>query len=440
ICNAAAVGGNSPLEVIVSLIDEAGKVTAFKTLTLQTGRHLPQFLNESALFPGLSNFRGSVNVAASRPFGLVAMRVEGISVGSLTVDSSPVIGAFIQTGLLWAEAEPNDATAQAQVVSLPTRVSAGFAQPGDKDIFRFTGKSGDVITALTQLSDFSVDPVLTLLKGDGTILAQNDQNGLSEQRDAFLQARLPADGDYYIRVEEAGGKSGAALGYDLHARILGSDVYADGPRIESSHPDNAVPGNTIDFEVQGNALCGAGSINVVPSDGLTLTDFRSASNRISARITVDNEAAAGMRLIWVRSPSGMMSNAVPFQISSTGSVAPRVSNLQVGAPSFQNGKALMNIRFDYADRDGDLIFQSDDYFRSAKIWFTKSAETGQCRATICSSLLNLPGKTSGTLTFTLGLSSYVDCGTEVGFELLDSSGNISNRLTFQPQKWYSCGP
>ena len=438
LCNPIAAGGSSALEVIVSLIDEAGKVTAFRTLTLKAGGYMARFLNEAELFPGVKTFRGSVNAGAVRQFGLVAMRVEGNSVGSLTVNSSPVIGAFIQTGLFWAEAEPNNATSQAQALTLPTRVSAGFAQAGDVDIFRFTAKSGDIVTALTQLTDLSSDPVLRLLKADGTILAQNDQNGLVDQKDAFLQARLPADGDYYIRVEEAGGHAGAALGYELHVRILGLDILADGPRIEASYPESGVLGNTIDLEIQGNALCAAGSINIVPSDGLTLSDVRSASNRISARVTIDPEAATGPRLISIRSAFGI-SNAASFQVANSGSTAPRISSLQVGATSIQNGSAVMNVRFNFVDPDGDLIFRSDDFFKSAKIWFIKSSGSSQCRATLCSSLLHLPGKTSGMVNFNLGLKDYVDCSSEVGFELVDSVGNISNRLTFQPQKWY-CGP
>jgi hypothetical protein len=219
ICNPAAVGGSSALDVIVCLIDEAGKVTAFKTVTIKAGGHLPRFLNEAELFPGLNAFRGSASVEAIRPFGLIAMRVEGVSVGSLTVNSTPVIGAFIQSGLLWAESEPNNATSQAQAVTLPTRISAGFAEPGDVDIFRFSAKNGDIVTALTQLTDLSVDPVLKLLKGDGTVLAQNDQNGLLDQKDAFLQARVPADGDYYLRVEEAGGRLRAARAHSGIGRL-----------------------------------------------------------------------------------------------------------------------------------------------------------------------------------------------------------------------------
>lgn len=436
LCNPVVVGGNSSLEIVVCLIDEAGKVAGFKTVGLGPGKHLPQFLNE--LFAGLQFFRGSVSLESTRPFGATAMRAEGVSVGSLTVDPSPVLGAFIQTGLIWAENEPNNTTGQAQAFTLPTRISAGFAQAGDIDVFRFTAKSGDILTALTQLSDASLDPVLTLLKSDGTVVTQNDQNGVGEQKDAFLQARLPADGDYYIRVEEAGNKSGSALGYELHARVLGSDVYADGPRIEASYPDTGVAGNTIDLEIQGNALCAAGVISILPSDGLTLTDVRSASNRISARVTVDPQVSTGLRLISIHSAFGV-SNAASFQITGAGTKPPRLSNLQVGAPSIQNGSAVLNIRFDFVDPDGDLIFRSDDFFRSAKIWFIKSPGAIQCRATLCSNLLHLPGRTSGTISFALGIKDYVDCSSEVGFELIDSSGNISNQLTFKPQKWY-CGP
>ncbi len=440
ICNPVATGGSSPLDVFVTLVDETGKITAFKSVSLNPGAHLPQFLNEDKFFPGLQTFKGSVNVEATREFGLTAMRVEGISVGSLAVNSGPVVGAFIQNGLLWAESEPNNTTSQAQAIALPTRVSAGFAQPGDVDIFRFTGKSGDIVTALTRLTDLSVDPVLKVLKADGTILAQNDQNGLADQNDAFLQVKLPAGGDYYVRVEEGDGHSGAALGYELHVRTLGSDVVADGPRIESSYPGSAALGNTVDLEIVGNALCAAGTINIIPSDGLTLTDVRSASNRISGRIAVSSQAVVGTRLISVRSAFGL-SNAASFQIVSYGGAAPRISNLQVGAASIQNGNAVMNVRFDFVDPDADLLFRSDNFFTSAKIWFIKStgSGSGQCRATLCSSLLNLPGKTSGTVSFALGIKEYVDCSSDVGFELVDSAGNISNQLTFRPTKWY-CGP
>jgi len=437
LCNPSLPGNSGALEVTVSLINESGEVTAFCTTRIDPGRHLARFLHENEFFPFLKTFRGSVNVAAVRPFGLIALRQEQNSVGSLTVSSSPVTGAFVQTGLFWAEEEPNNSAGAPQEVSLPTRISAGFAQSDDIDFYRFSAKAGDIITALTELEDPGIDPVLTLMTASGTVLGQNDQNGLPGRKDAFLQARLPSTGDYLLKVSEAGGKPGNTFGYELHARILGEDAYEEGPRIEAMYPERVVPGNTINLEIQGNVLCGSGSVRVLPPEGITMSQTRSASNRFNARLSVDPDANTGVRLISVQTAFGN-SNAAALLISKSGSVAPKISNLSVGAPRLQGTTLLIDFGFDFTDKDGDLTFQAGKTYGNAKIWFTKQG-SNSCRNIVSNSFLHMPGKTSGRLSFTLGLGQQVDCASEVVLELLDSAGNISNPLTFKPPKW-SCGP
>jgi hypothetical protein len=122
-----------------------------------------------------------------------------------------------------SEAEPNDTPQRAQAVALPQVVNGRIGHPGDVDIWRLTGKAGQEVVAevCARRLGSPLDSALRLLDAVGASVAANDDHDdpeaglLTHQADAYLRAKLPADGDYLLQVMDAQGKGGPEYVYRL---------------------------------------------------------------------------------------------------------------------------------------------------------------------------------------------------------------------------------
>lgn len=126
----------------------------------------------------------------------------------------------------WAdvfETEPNDQPQQAQPIAVGTVVNARIERAGDRDVFQFSGRQGEVIVAeVVGRRVFSpIDSFLRLLGPKGQVLASNDDfedktAGLvTHQADSFLQVALPEDGHYLLEVTDAQRQGGPNFVYRL---------------------------------------------------------------------------------------------------------------------------------------------------------------------------------------------------------------------------------
>ena len=110
-----------------------------------------------------------------------------------------------------------------QAVTLPIIVNGRIGQPGDWDVFRFEGRSGDRIVAEVQARrlDSPLDSVLRLTDATGRQVAVNDDHedrgsGLdTHHADSLLIATLPTDGTYYLHLGDAQRKGGSEYAYRL---------------------------------------------------------------------------------------------------------------------------------------------------------------------------------------------------------------------------------
>lgn len=122
-----------------------------------------------------------------------------------------------------AEAEVNDSANLAQPLNGPVVVNGRIERPGDVDWFALRGRAGDVLVCevLARRLGSPLDSRLVLTDASGRELAVNDDQpdpgrGLdTHHADAYLRVRLPAEGRYHVRLEEAQGKGGAEFGYRL---------------------------------------------------------------------------------------------------------------------------------------------------------------------------------------------------------------------------------
>ncbi|HEY0534014.1 MAG TPA: DVUA0089 family protein [Actinoplanes sp.] len=76
----------------------------------------------------------------------------------------------------------------------------------DFDFFKVTARAGQVLTAATATPDGPLDTVLELWSADGTLLALNDDSGVS--LDSRISFPVVTAGDYYVSVAAYGGLPG----------------------------------------------------------------------------------------------------------------------------------------------------------------------------------------------------------------------------------------
>lgn len=122
------------------------------------------------------------------------------------------------------EREPNETAAAAQTVTLPLVVDGRIDRAGDVDMFRFDGKAGAIVVAEAYARRLGspLDSVLELTDAGGRRIAFNDDNedkgaGLTTHHaDSRLQATLPADGTYYLRLADTQHHGGPEYAYRLH--------------------------------------------------------------------------------------------------------------------------------------------------------------------------------------------------------------------------------
>ena len=143
------------------------------------------------------------------------------------------------------EHEPNDGPLSAQQVTAPLIVNGRIEHPEDRDVFVFEGHAGQQVVAEVHARrlDSPLDSVLRLSDASGREVAMNNDYEdkaaglLTHHADSYLQATLPANGRYYLRIEDGQHQGEPDYGYrlrispprpDFDLRIVPSSVTARG--------------------------------------------------------------------------------------------------------------------------------------------------------------------------------------------------------------------
>ena len=124
------------------------------------------------------------------------------------------------------ETEPNDAAAGAQEVTLPVVVNGRIGQPGDVDVFGFSGRAGEEVVAevYARRLNSPLDSALRLMDSTGAVLALNDDSDdpeaglVTHLADSYVRVTLPQDGEYRLQVLDTQQRGGEAYGYRLRLR------------------------------------------------------------------------------------------------------------------------------------------------------------------------------------------------------------------------------
>lgn len=117
------------------------------------------------------------------------------------------------------ETEANDGLAKAQALTLPA--AGTLTLPGrieralDVDVFRVDAAAGGRlrVAVVASAAGSPLDPLLTILSGDGAPLATADDR--PESRDPIVDLVLPGDGPVFVVVQDANDFGGEAFPYSL---------------------------------------------------------------------------------------------------------------------------------------------------------------------------------------------------------------------------------
>jgi len=316
-------GGGAAQTILVNLIRSDGTLQQTVQVNLGPGEHRSLYVNEALLFSGLDNFVGTVSLSAANPFSVVALRQDKQAFGATATETGPVLGAFAVNAAAVAETEPNNSPAQAQTLSGNSLITGNIESAGDTDYYGFTGHRGDVVSVIvdTQGLNSELDSVVNLEKSDGTLVFQNDQNGLYAQNDSFLQAVLPEDGAYYVSVSDYFNSGGGGYVYHLHFRLSGGaePPPVEKPQLSALSPTSAGQGATTGLVIQGTNLAGTASVNFSPSQGITVSGIQASATEVTAQVSIAADAQTGQRKVSVTTGAGT-SNALTLNITqATGS-------------------------------------------------------------------------------------------------------------------------
>jgi hypothetical protein len=152
----------------------------------------------------------SVTFPADMPLGKISFSVV-TGAGATDVRELRVAA----TEVLIDENEPNGGFREFQPAELGKLIRGSIKEDKDVDVFGFRGTAGQQIVAeiFARRAGSLLDAVLTLYDGRGALLQTNDD--ADKNADSRLTAKLPADGDYLLSVQDAHDRGGAWHAYEL---------------------------------------------------------------------------------------------------------------------------------------------------------------------------------------------------------------------------------
>jgi hypothetical protein len=183
----------------------------------------------------------SVTIAPDVPSGLYEVRASGLY--GLSNPRIFVVGSQPET----REVEPNNGFDRSNELPLGTIVNATIGGETDVDVYRLVGKKGQRFVAFCRAADLDsrLEPVLELTDEGGRRLAHARQE---LHRDPVVDAVLPADATYYLKVHDFLYRGGPDYVYRLSAGSI--------PHIDFIMPPAGVAGSTAKYTLFGRNLPG----------------------------------------------------------------------------------------------------------------------------------------------------------------------------------------
>lgn len=146
-----------------------------------------------------------------------------------------------------AEVEPNNSKEQATAATLGNTLSGRIDEPGDADFFKVTATKGQKFTfrAITRRVGAPTSAFVRILNKDGGQVAVKEDFGVG---DASFDYAFPADGDYFVAIEELHRRGGGQFGYliETEPAAAGFDLSASANTVNiGSGSTSAVTVNVV---------------------------------------------------------------------------------------------------------------------------------------------------------------------------------------------------
>ena len=224
--------------------DDGPRITAISPIGVTPGSTVALKIRGNKLTgaTGIQALSGSVTIPAevkSSKAATVPNNLEAKDVGDVEVEASvtfpgdlktePLQVSVVTPGGITAprtvrvtasdgvieEKEPNNGFRQAQVIECRKVVRARVKEDKDVDVFECSGPARQRMVAevfATRAASL-LDPVLTVFDVRGNVLATCDDAGAT--RDPQVTIEVPADGRYFVVVQDASDRGTEWHGYDL---------------------------------------------------------------------------------------------------------------------------------------------------------------------------------------------------------------------------------
>ncbi len=158
------------------------------------------------------------------------------------------------------ENEPNNKISNARKIRLPVVINGRIDRKDDWDVFRFNGRSNQVVVleVTARRLDSPLDSLLRITDAAGQLIGLNDDcedlgSGLNTHHaDSYLRIQLPRDGEYFVHLGDTGRNGGTEYGYRL--------------RVSAPQPDFALRIAPSSLAVRGKSSA-AVNVHVIRKDG-----------------------------------------------------------------------------------------------------------------------------------------------------------------------------
>lgn len=254
---------------------------------------------------------GRYEVRCSGKFGLSNPRVFIVGQNTEVIEVEPNGTSEFPN---WTE-QYGERRNEATSFNVPATLNGQSSGGADVDWFRFRGSGGEelLIDGFANRVDSQTEFSLKLFRSDGTLLAEGE---LASAGDRMIFARLPADGEYFLKVHDALYRNGPGFHYRIE---VGSR-----PHIDFVFPPAGQPGTESTFAIYGVNLPGG-----KPSD---LSIGGRVLERAEARIAIPADWNESTRISMPLGPHQGGLEALPYRVESDGQVSNPVLVTAASAP------------------------------------------------------------------------------------------------------------
>ncbi|MBI5801683.1 MAG: pre-peptidase C-terminal domain-containing protein [Verrucomicrobia bacterium] len=253
-------------------------------------------------------FPAAVKAGAQRTFDFVGPQVDKLKPVTATAPldamrlalsakfpggkSSTFVSALVSDTAEFADAEPNDSAETATSFTLPAGLNGRFLKPKDRDFWKFDARKGQrvLFTAQTRSIGSASEVMLQLRDAKGTAISSSSVNDAGE---GSVTNTIPADGTYFLVVDELIRRGGPQHAYRIVAELLtpGFMLEADVDKVE------AVPGGsfTVKVSVTRRDYTGPVTLSVLGIEGARLADeiIKEKATNGMLKVTLPESAAPG---------------------------------------------------------------------------------------------------------------------------------------------------